>query len=74
MNSLWLLRDAPSAAKNDRTVVATVAGDAGRTFNVSINESVFVYKRIVIDRPPLGPGGDDVTDDRGSKRSIRTRL
>ena len=50
---------------NGRTVDATFAGDAGSNFNVSIDESVFIYKRIVIDRPPLGPGGDDETDDRG---------
>ena len=53
------------ACDNGRTVVATFAGDAGSNFNVSIDESVFIYKRIVIDRPPLGPGGDDEIDDRG---------
>jgi len=53
------------ACDNGRTVSATFAGEAGSNFNVSIDQSVFIYKRIVIDRPPLGPGGDDETDDRG---------
>jgi hypothetical protein len=50
---------------NGRTVAATFAGEAGSNFNVSIDQSVFIYKRIVFDRVPLGPGGDDETDDRG---------
>jgi hypothetical protein len=53
------------ACDNGRTVVATFAGEAGSNFNVAIDESVFIYQRIVIDRPPLGSGGDDETDDRG---------
>jgi hypothetical protein len=53
------------ACDNGRTVVATFAGEAGSNFNVSTDESVFIYQRIVIDRAPLGPGGDDETDDRG---------
>lgn len=53
------------ACDNGRTVQATFAGESGSNFNVSIDESVFIYKRIVIDRPPLGPGGNDETDDRG---------
>jgi hypothetical protein len=53
------------ACDNGRTVVATFAGESGSNFNVSVDQSVFIYKRIVIDRPPLGPGGDDETDDRG---------
>ena len=53
------------ACDNGRTVAATFAGESGSNFNVSVDESVFVYKRIVIDRLPLGPGGNDETDDRG---------
>ena len=53
------------ACDNGRTVEATFAGESGSNFNVSIDQSVFIYQRIVIDRPPLGPGGDDETDDRG---------
>jgi hypothetical protein len=43
------------------------AGEAGSNFLVTGNQSVFVYKRIAIDRPPLGPGGDDEIDERGLK-------
>ena len=53
------------ACDNGRTVQATFAGEAGSNFNVTVDESVFIYKRIVIDRVPLGPGGDDEVDDRG---------
>jgi hypothetical protein len=58
---------------NDLAVV--FAGDNGSNFNVvntqSVSgqgvstQSVFVYKQIVIDRLPLGPGGNDETTDRG---------
>ena len=41
------------------------AGEAGSNFLVTDDQSVFVYKRIVIDRPPLGPGGDDEINERG---------
>jgi hypothetical protein len=46
-------------------LVVVFAGDNGSNFNVTSNQSVFVYKRIVIDRPPLGPGGDDEVTERG---------
>jgi hypothetical protein len=45
------------ACDNGRTVATTFAGENGSNFNVSIDQSVFIYKRIVIDRLPLGPGG-----------------
>jgi hypothetical protein len=41
------------------------AGEAGSNFLVTADQTVFVYKLIVIDRPPLGPGGDDEIDERG---------
>ena len=50
---------------NGREVATTFAGENGSNFNVSIDQSVFVYQRIVIDRLPIGPGGADETDDRG---------
>ena len=53
------------ACDNGRTVAATFAGENGSNFNVSIDESVFIYKRIVFDRLPLGPSANDETDDRG---------
>jgi hypothetical protein len=53
------------ACDNGRTVATTFAGENGSNFNVSIDQSVFIYKQIVIDRLPLGPGGVDETDDRG---------
>ena len=53
------------ACDNGRTVDATFAGESGSNFNVSIDESVFIYKLAVFDRLPLGPGGNDETDDRG---------
>jgi hypothetical protein len=46
-------------------VEVVFAGEAGSNFLVTGDQSVFVYKRIVIDRPPLGPGGDDEIDERG---------
>jgi hypothetical protein len=48
-----------------RTVEAVFAGEAGSNFNVTVDQSVFVYKLLVIDRAPLGPGGDDTVDERG---------
>ena len=48
-----------------RTVVAVFAGENGSNFNVTADESVFVYSQIDIDRPPLGPGGDDEVTTRG---------
>jgi hypothetical protein len=62
------------ACDNGRTVATTFAGENGSNFNVSIDESVFIYKRIVIDRLPLGPGGDDETDDRGIQAFDPTSL
>jgi hypothetical protein len=62
------------ACDNGRTVASTFAGENGSNFNVSIDESVFIYKRIVIDRLPLGPGGDDETDDRGIQAFDPTSL
>jgi hypothetical protein len=41
------------------------AGLEGVNFNVTSTDSVFVFKTITIDRPPLGPGGNDEVDDRG---------
>lgn len=40
-------------------------GLEGVNFNVTADESVFVFKTITIDRLPLGPGGNDEIDDRG---------
>jgi hypothetical protein len=40
-------------------------GLEGVNFNVKVDQSVFVFKTITIDRLPLGPGGDDEVDDRG---------
>jgi len=40
-------------------------GLEGVNFNVTVNQSVFVFKTITIDRVPLGPGGNDEVDDRG---------
>jgi hypothetical protein len=42
-----------------------VFAGGGVNFNVTSNESVFVFKTITIDRLPLGPGGNDEVDDRG---------
>jgi hypothetical protein len=50
---------------NGRTVDAVFAGEAGSNFNVTVDESVFVYKSLVVDRPPIGPGGNDTVDVRG---------
>ena len=62
------------ACDNGRTVVTTFAGENGSNFNVSVDESVFVYQQIVIDRLPLGPGGVDETDDRGIQAFDPTSL
>jgi len=62
------------ACDNGRTVATTFAGENGSNFNVSVDQSVFVYKQIVIDRLPLGPGGADETDNRGIQAFDPTAL
>jgi hypothetical protein len=49
-----------------QTLAATFAGD-GSNFNVTIDQRVFVYKWIFIDRPPVGGevGPNDTINDRG---------
>ena len=42
---------------NGETLDATFAGAEGSNFNVTIDERVFVYKWIQIDRPPVGEEG-----------------
>ena len=42
---------------NGQTLDATFAGLEGSNFNVSIDQRVFVYKWIHIDRPPVGEEG-----------------
>ena len=42
---------------NGETLAATFAGLEGSNFNVTIDERVFVYKWIHIDRPPVGEEG-----------------
>ena len=48
-----------------RTVTAVFAGENGSNFNVTTDESVLLYSQIIIDRPPLGAGGNDETTTRG---------
>ena len=62
------------ACDNGRTVAATFAGENGSNFNVSVDQSVFIYKQIVIDRLPLGTGGADETDNRGIQAFDPTSL
>lgn len=50
---------------NGRTVDAVFAGENGSNFNVTVDQSVFLYKMLSVDRPPTGPGGDDTVDVRG---------
>jgi hypothetical protein len=40
-------------------------GLEGVNFNVTTDQSVFVFKTITIDRLPLGPSPNDEVDDRG---------
>lgn len=47
------------------TVTAVFAGENGSNFNVTVDQSVFLYSQIVIDRLPLGTGGNDETITRG---------
>lgn len=50
---------------NGQTLAATFAGD-GSNFNVTIDERVFVYKFLHVDRPPVGEEGpDDELNVRG---------
>ena len=63
------------AGDNGRTVAATFAGENGsKNFNVSVDQSVFIYKQIVIDRLPLGTGEPDETDNRGIQAFDLTSL
>ena len=45
------------ACDNGRTVDAVFAGENGSNFNVTVDESVFIYSQLIVDRLPLGPGG-----------------
>ena len=47
---------------NGRTVDAVFAGENGSNFNVTVDQSVFIYKMLSVDRPPTGTGGDDTVD------------
>jgi hypothetical protein len=50
---------------NGQTLAATFAGD-GSNFNVTIDERVFVYKFLHVDRPPVGEEGpNDELNVRG---------
>ena len=50
---------------NGRTLAATFAGD-GSNFNVTIDQRVFVYKFLHVDRPPVGEEGpNDERNVRG---------
>ena len=53
------------ACDNGETLAATFAGLEGSNFNVTIDERVFVYKLIDIDRLPLGPSDNDDLNVRG---------
>lgn len=50
---------------NGRTVETVFAGENGSNFNATTDQSVFIYSQIIIDRLPLGVGGDDETTTRG---------
>ena len=50
---------------NGRTVDAVFAGENGSNFNVTMDQSVFIYSQLIVDRLPLGPGGNDETTTRG---------
>ena len=51
---------------NGETLAATFAGLEGSNFNVTIDQRVFVYKWIHIDRPPVGvEGPNDDLNVRG---------
>jgi len=50
---------------NDRVVTAVFAGENGSNFNVTVDQSVFIYKTLIVDRPPTGTGGNDTVDVRG---------
>lgn len=55
------------ACDNGRTVEAVFAGENGSNFNITDDETVFLYNQIIIDRLPLGEGGNDETTTRGLK-------
>ena len=60
---------------NGQTVVASFAGLEGSNFNVTTDESVFVYKWIHIDRPPVGvEGPNDDLNVRGLQGVPEERL
>lgn len=47
------------------TVTTVFAGESGSNFNATDGQSVFVYKRLVVDRLPYGPSDNDTDDVRG---------
>ena len=53
------------ACDNGRIVDAVFAGENGSNFNVTVDQSVFIYSQLIVDRLPLGPGGNDETTTRG---------
>jgi hypothetical protein len=61
-NALFRVFDCSNGAEDLEVVFV---GLEGVNFNVTSNESVFVYKTITFDRPPLGPSENDEVDDRG---------
>lgn len=52
---------------NGEVVHTAFAGESGSNFNVTTDERVFVYKTLIVDRPPTGPGGNDTVDIRGTQ-------
>lgn len=62
------------ACDNGRTVDAVFAGENGSNFNVTVDQSVFVYSQLIVDRLPLGPGGNDETTTRGLQGQSEVRL
>jgi hypothetical protein len=59
---------------NGQTIVASFAGLEGSNFNVTTDESVFVYKWIHIDRLPLGDSPNDDLNVRGLQGFPAERL
>ena len=55
---------------NGETLAATFAGLEGSNFNVTIDERVFVYKWIHIDRPPVGEKARMTTSTSGAFRAL----
>ena len=63
------------ACDNGETIAASFAGLEGSNFNVVIDNRVFVYKWIHIDRPPVGVDGpNDDLNVRGLQGISADRL